>query len=305
MTMTSNRPTDLHPLTWTEVQNAAMDVAGRHAGDPMPAGVWGVPRGGITPAAMVASYLRVPLADGPGPGVLVVDDLVDSGRTLERYASTGPVDALYRKPGAPAHLAPCAVPVEGWVVFPWEAEAEQHGPADAVVRILQHVGEDPEREGLRDTPGRVLRAFTEMTAGYGEDPAAILSTVFDEQHDQMVVLSGIEFTALCEHHLLPFVGTATVGYVPNGKVVGLSKLARLVECFARRLQVQERMTNQVAQAVMEHLQPLGVGVIIEAHHSCMGCRGVRKPSAVMKTSALAGIMRWDSTARGEFLRLAT
>lgn len=295
-----------HHLTWHDVELAADALAKRHSAKP-PTGVFGIPRGGVVPAAMVAARLGVPIATSGQPGVLVVDDLVDSGRTLSRWLEAGHrADALFVKPEAgAAHCAPRAVPVSGWVVFPWEDQAEHAGPADAVVRILQHVGEDPEREGLRDTPGRVLRAFTEMTAGYGEDPAAILSTVFDEQHDQMVVLSGIEFTSLCEHHLLPFVGTATVGYVPNGKVVGLSKLARLVECFARRLQVQERMTNQVAAAVMEHLQPLGVGVIIEAHHSCMGCRGVRKPSAVMKTSALAGIMRWDSTARGEFLRLAT
>src|SRR5881398_368459 len=141
-----------------------------------------------------------------------------------------------------------------------------------------------------------------MTAGYTEDPAEILSRTFDESSDELVILRGISFYSTCEHHLLPFYGTATVGYLP-GKVVGISKLARLVECFARRLQIQERMTRQIAKAVETHLDARGVGVILRAHHLCMGCRGVRQETTEMVTSAMLGTLRNDAMARAEFLRL--
>lgn len=177
-------------------------------------------------------------------------------------------------------------------------------PELAVRRLLSHLGEDPDREGLVDTPGRVVRALAELTAGYGQDPAVILERRFAEPCDEMVILAGVDFTSLCEHHLLPFVGTADVGYVPNGTVVGLSKLARLVECYARRLQVQERLTIQVAEAIMEHLGARGAAVVIRAHHSCMGCRGVRKQTATMVTSSMLGIMRDQPATRAEFLALA-
>lgn len=169
--------------------------------------------------------------------------------------------------------------------------------------LLKHLGEDPTREGLRDTPARVVRAFREMTAGYHEDPVKILSTSFDATYDEMVVLKDILFTSLCEHHLLPFIGVATVGYIPRDRVVGLSKLARVTLCFARRLQLQERMTTQIANALMDNLHPLGVGVIVRAQHQCMACRGVSLAGATMVTSALYGMMR-EGTVREEFLRLS-
>lgn len=174
---------------------------------------------------------------------------------------------------------------------------------DAVRQLIEALGEDLSREGLLDTPIRVASAMREMTAGYHQSAAEILATTFDVTYDEMVILKGVRFTSLCEHHLLPFVGVAHVGYIPTKRVVGLSKMARLVECYAKRLQVQERMTKQIADAMQEHLQPLGVGVIIKAHHSCMGCRGVRQPDAEMCTSAMLGAMRDDSGARMEFLRL--
>lgn len=172
----------------------------------------------------------------------------------------------------------------------------------AIKVLLRHLGEDPTRNGLVDTPHRVVKAFVEMTRGYQEDPAAILSRTFEEASDELVLLKGIRFTSLCEHHMLPFTGIATVGYLP-GKVVGISKLARLVECYAHRLQIQERMTNQIAQAVELHLEAKGVGVILQAHHQCMGCRGVRQPDAEMVTSAMLGVLRDNAAARAEFLQL--
>ena len=177
--------------------------------------------------------------------------------------------------------------------------------AEAGVRaMLRYVGEDPNREGLLDTPKRVAKAFREMTEGYAQNPKDILATTFGDRTDEMVVLSGIGFYSLCEHHLLPFFGTATVGYMPGERVVGLSKLARLVHCFARRLQIQERLTNQIADALMAHLLPRGAGVVIHAHHQCMGARGVRQPGAQMTTSALLGSFRSDATLRREFLSRA-
>ena len=182
---------------------------------------------------------------------------------------------------------------------------ESHGAhcQDAVRTLLSGIGENPTRPGLLDTPRRVVDMYREMTSGYQQDPATILARMFDDTSDEMVVLEGIEFTSLCEHNLLPFVGTATVGYVPDKQVVGISKLARLVECYARRLQVQERMTKQIADAIMEHLKPQGAAVLVKARHSCMGCRGVRKPSALMTTSALRGVFMTNQSARAEFLSL--
>ena len=181
--------------------------------------------------------------------------------------------------------------------FPNEAAAEE-----AVASILRFIGEDPNREGLADTPARVVRAWREMTGGYREDPAEILSRTFDETSDELILLRGISFYSTCEHHLLPFYGEACVGYLP-GKVVGISKLARLVNCFAHRLQVQERMTRQIADAIQEHLEARGVGVVIRAHHLCMGCRGVRQQDTDMVTSSMLGTLRSDATSRSEFLRL--
>lgn len=174
--------------------------------------------------------------------------------------------------------------------------------AAAVETLLQFIGEDPQRDGLAGTPERVVRAWREMTAGYAEDPSEILSRTFDETSDEMVILSGIAFYSTCEHHLLPFYGTASVGYLP-GKVVGISKLARLVNCFARRLQIQERMTKQIAAAIATFLEARGVGVVIQAHHLCMGCRGTRQPATQMITSSMLGTLREDAVSRSEFLRL--
>lgn len=198
-----------------------------------------------------------------------------------------------------------APPPDGWYrvngkLLPGVAEAEK-----AVRVLLSFIGEDVIRSGLADTPARVVRAWAEMTTGYKEDPAAILSRVFEEPTDEIVIARKIPFTSLCEHHLLPFVGTVDVGYLPstNGKIVGLSKLPRLVDCFARRLQVQERMTRQVATSIMEHLQAQGAAVVVRAVHSCLACRGAKKPGAEMVTSVMLGVFREKQEARAEFLEL--
>jgi GTP cyclohydrolase I len=173
----------------------------------------------------------------------------------------------------------------------------------AVREILIAVGENPDREGLRRTPDRVARAYAELLAGMNDDPRRHLKTVFHERYDEVVLLRDIEFHSLCEHHLLPFTGRAHVAYLPNGKVVGLSKLARLVEGYARRPQVQERLTTQIADALMEELVPIGAACVIEATHTCMTIRGAQKPGSVMVTSALRGIFKENPSSRSEILTL--
>jgi GTP cyclohydrolase I len=170
--------------------------------------------------------------------------------------------------------------------------------------ILTAIGEDPTREGLLDTPKRVVKSWKELYGGYSEDPAEILSTVFEDGTcEEMVLLKDIPFNSMCEHHMLPFLGLAHVAYIPNGKVVGLSKLARLVDCFARRLQIQEKMTKQIADAVQTHLKPRGVAVVIEAHHQCMSCRGIKKHGTTMVTSSMTGAFMDKPATRAEFMSL--
>lgn len=167
--------------------------------------------------------------------------------------------------------------------------------------LLVAIGEDPEREGLIDTPARVVRAWERLYGGYKEDPAEVLSTTFCEACEDMVVLRDIEFYSTCEHHMIPFFGRASVGYIPGDRVVGVSKLARLVECFARRLQIQERLTNQVANAIDKYLSPKGVAVVMEAKHLCMVARGVEKQNSVMVTSAVRGAFKNSVATRNEFM----
>jgi GTP cyclohydrolase IA len=173
----------------------------------------------------------------------------------------------------------------------------------AVREILIAIGEDPQREGLLKTPARVARSYAELMAGLFQDPRQHLHTVFHERYDEIVLLRDIEFNSLCEHHLLPFTGRAHVAYLPDGKVVGLSKLARLVEGYARRPQVQERLTTQIADALMEELNPIGAACVIEAVHTCMTIRGARKPGSAMVTSALRGIFKENPSSRAEILAL--
>lgn len=173
----------------------------------------------------------------------------------------------------------------------------------AVREILIAVGEDPDREGLLETPDRVARMYAEVFSGLHSDPAQYLQKTFTQKHDEMVLVKDIEFASCCEHHLLPFTGKAHIGYLPDGKVVGLSKLARVVETIARKPQVQERMTEDLAELIMRELAPRGVGVIIEASHSCMTIRGVRKPESITITSALRGLFKTNATTRGEFMAL--
>lgn len=291
----------MYHLTWREVDEQAQRIAERWHGKIHT--IYGVPQGGAPLAVMVSKYLDVEVIENPtlGRNCLVVDDLVDSGRTLAAYAKDFRTDAAFIKSHSPRHLAPHARLIDDWLVFPWEKN--DGAPTDGIVRLIEFIGEDPSREGLIETPERVLRAWREMTEGYRADIAEILSKSFDVGSvDEMVILRDIPFVSICEHHLLPFTGKASLAYVPKDRVVGLSKMARLVDAYAKRLQVQERLTNQIRDALDHHLSPLGAGVIVEASHTCMCYRGVKKTGSMI-TSSLSGIFRNDQAARAELMNL--
>jgi GTP cyclohydrolase I len=186
---------------------------------------------------------------------------------------------------------------------PDETEVDLPRIERAVREILAAVGEDPNREGLRETPGRVARMYSELFCGLHDEPRVHLRKFFTEKYDEMVLVRDISFNSMCEHHLLPFTGVAHIGYIPNGKVVGLSKLARVVESVSHRPQVQERMTEEIANLLIDELDVKGVAVVIEATHSCMTIRGVRKPGSICVTSAMKGIFRSNLSSRSEVMTL--
>ncbi|NIO06659.1 MAG: GTP cyclohydrolase I FolE [Deltaproteobacteria bacterium] len=251
--------------------------------------LYGIPRGG----SIVAGLTGRP-TESFNNADCIVDDIVDTGATREKYAAYGKrFWALVDKQREG---------IKDLVKFPWDTPTPAEVLENTVIKQLEFIGEDPTREGLKNTPGRVIRSLTELTEGYKQSPKELLSTVFEEPYDEMVLVRRIEFWSLCEHHMLPFHGFASVGYLPNKKVVGLSKIARLVHCFAKRLQIQERLTQEIAVAINSHLAPEGVGVVIEAEHTCMAMRGV-KSAGKMVTSALLGAMRERPAARAEFFSL--
>lgn len=271
--------------------------------------LFGVPRGGIPAALAISSiYPAMTVTDDALAAHVYVDDLVDSGRTFKRF-NHKPFAVLFTKQeqaNAPApYMFGSALNPKAWVVFPWEGN-EQGSGEDIVIRFLQYIGEDPARGGLKETPARVLKAWREdWFSGYNKDPREVLKTFEDgsEKCDEMIVVKNIPIYTHCEHHLAPFFGEAVVAYVPNGKIVGLSKLCRLADIFARRLQVQERLTIQIADALMEHLGARGVGVIIKCRHLCMESRGVKAHRSETITSAMRGVMMENSAARSELLAL--
>lgn len=289
-------------LTWTDVDDALRALVERND-DGGFSTFYGIPTGGAVVAALMAGRVRGRILEAPEPGCLVVDDLVDTGATAYPYAARYRFDALFRKPWSPPRLAPGALERDAWLRFPWEPEGG--APVDAVTRIIQYIGEDPTREGLIDTPARVVKAYAELTSGYQLDPVKLLGTTFEAgTYDEMITVRRIPFSSLCEHHLLPFTGHATVAYIPGDRIVGLSKIPRCVLAFAKRLQVQERLTDQIADAMESVLAPRGVGVRIEATHTCSSMRGVER-EAPMVTTAVRGLIKTDVMARGEFLSLAS
>lgn len=261
-----------------------------------------VPRGGVPAAYAVMSHLPgLRLTCDPVNADIFIDDLIDSGATEDRYRALYPGRAFFS-------LLNKEDPQfrDKWIVFPWETKDDNQPAEDNIVRLLQACGENPGRGGLVETPRRVIKAWKFWTSGYGQNPADVLKVFEDgaEGYNQMVSVCDIPIYSHCEHHMAAIFGTATIAYIPNGKIVGLSKLSRLADIFARRLQVQERLTNDIANALMEHLEPKGVGVVIKARHMCMESRGVCQQGHHTRTTALRGVIMDDGAARAEFLSLA-
>ena len=272
--------------------------------------IYGIPKNGTIIAEMLAAYLRsqgkdVQTTFNADHANFIVDDLIDSGRTAEKYVKRWgvPVYALYDKREVNSSMIKGHSIQKGWIVFPWEADPlSVQSETDAVTRLIEMVGEDANRDGLLKTPERFIKAFKELTRGY---ELQVTMTQFEKDgFDQLVILKDIPFHSLCEHHLLPFFGKAHVGYVPNKKIIGVSKLARLVDKYACRLQNQERIGEQIVQEIEESLQPLGTAVILEATHLCCSSRGVAKAGMHMTTSKLTGYFRDNNQqARLELLHL--
>lgn len=297
-------------LSWVDVINLADEMKKRIAvldhGYPLRA--YGIPRGGANVVALLHPAV-IPVGSAEEADI-VIDDLIDSGGTMDsvfkehEHLHPASFFALIdkRDPESPFHGK--------WVVFPWELDTEAHAPEENVRRILSYIGEDPDREGLRDTPKRFLKAMREYTEGYAKDPKAVLGTSFDltdtdpeAVYDQIILSGPLPFSSMCEHHMAPFEGHAWIAYLPSkeGRVVGLSKLARVLDIYAKRLQVQERMTTQIANAIEGALGPQGVGVIIKARHTCQCNRGIKKDGR-MVTSIVRGCFH-DAGVKAELMSL--
>jgi GTP cyclohydrolase I len=273
-------------LTWDDVFERC------EGGDaPFRKKLFGIPRGGVHIAQLLVHLRDCYMVDDPHLADYLVDDVYDSGRTSEAWLKEYPAARFWV-----AYDKRQSQYAGQWLVFPWEKYQAERPAEDSAARLLESLGIDLGTDGTRETPERMVKALREMTEGYSQDPESILTKRFAADYDEMVVVRDIQFYSLCEHHVLPFYGTATVGYI------GLSKIGRLVRCYSRRLQLQERLTNQVAYAIEEHLESIGVGVLVKAHHLCMAMRGSECP-AEMVTSTLLGKMR-EPAVRAEFLALA-
>jgi GTP cyclohydrolase I len=266
-------------ITWEQIYHRLNEVTKNLPKDTK---YYGVPRGGQIVAGMTGNAVNT-LEEAD----VVIDDLIDSGATLERYKDSGkPFVALIDK----------RIELQGeWLVFPWENE--EGNVEDNVRRLLQYFGEDANREGLQETPKRFVKFFKEFLS----PPEWNCTTFEGEGYDEMIVQTNIPFHSLCEHHIAPFFGTGTIAYIPNKRIVGLSKLARTLETYSRRLQNQERITMQVAEFLWKELEPKGVAVQITAKHMCMEMRGVKKHDTHTTTTKLLGIFKTDPSARLEFL----
>lgn len=281
--MESNRIT----LTWDDVDRLIDERLPKHKK------VYGIPRNGTIVALRMPGSQHV---SSPDQADILIDDVRMTGKTVDTWSRMFklPVAVLIDKTRDPAFKGK-------WIQFPWEIGGKDE--RETIVRMLEMIGEDPTRDGLRQTPDRVVRAWGELYGGYRQDPVKILGTRFEKgSYDQMVTLRAIPFSSMCEHHILPIIGEVHIAYIPSDKVVGISKLIRLVDVFARRLQIQERLTQQICDALEAALQPKGIGVVVKAEHFCMRIRGVNRVGATMITSSIKGAFNKLET-REEWLRM--
>ena len=267
-------------------------------------GIYPVLRGGAVPASILSQLTGIPIVDYLNEHVLVVDDVVDSGATRLKYKKYD-FASLHVKSTTPKEALPTfsAQQLDGWLAYWWEGGENGVEVQEHVTRLLEYIGEDLKREGLQETPARVVKSYKELFRGYSENPKEIVKTFESDGYDQIVLLRDIELYSMCEHHMLPFVGRAHVAYIPGGRVIGISKLARLVDCFARRLQIQERIGEQVTEILMTELKAQGAACIIEADHFCIRMRGVGKQHSTMVTSSMKGVFLNTPAARAELMGL--
>jgi GTP cyclohydrolase I len=262
-------------------------------------GVYGIPRGGVLVAHILSEELDIPFQEKPDKHSLIVDDLIDSGESLSKYSDNRKA-VLYRKPYSPL-ICDSIETIDDWIEFFYEnTNDDMEG---SVARILEYIGENPNRDGLKDTPKRIVQSWEDLYKGYKQNPKSLVKVFNCESYTGMVLLKDIELYSMCEHHMLPFVGRCHIAYIPNKKVIGISKLARIMEVYARRLQIQERLTDEIASCIEKLLKPKGVAVMIEAEHFCMRMRGVGKQNSIMVTSSLTGVFLKEEATRNEFLTL--
>ena len=275
-------------LTWDDFFELLIPVQDKITPDDI---VFGIPKGGM----IVSNFLECKKTHDPNEATVIVDDIVDSGRTKKLHTENFPkarfITVVDKQIGSK---------YDGYIVFPWE-QAEEDAE-HTVAKMIEHLGDNPLREGIIDTPKRVVKSWKTIYGGYNQTPEEVLKTSFNVDYDEMIISKDIEFYSTCEHHMLPFFGKAHIAYIPRANVVGLSKLSRLLEVYARRMQIQERLTNQIADGMMKVMNPLGCGVIIEAKHFCMVCRGVQKKNSTMITSAIRGLFK-SAEVKNKFHRL--
>ncbi len=294
-------------LTWIDVRERAEEIAvildEIFGNISIPLCLYGVPRGGIQAAHLVSERLSVKgvnniLVEDIEEVDVIIDDIIDTGATRKKYDEyTNQFYALVDYQGKDK-------PDKGrWTSFPWERMSNEDAPTQNIVRLLQYIGEDPEREGLKETPDRVIISFEKLYGGYKQSTKDIIKCFEKETCDEIVLLKNIEFYSTCEHHMLPFFGKAHIAYIPNKRVIGISKLARILEIYARRLQIQERLCQQITKDLQEFLDPQGAACIIEAQHFCMTSRGVEKQNSIMVTSSLTGVFKTKIEARQELMSM--
>lgn len=302
-------------LSWGDVDERAYKVAADIVEDvdklTRRVILYGIPRGGVYAVQAVSKALS---SRGQIHGITTesesadyfIDDIIDTGKTEDHWEGVGgdlqtmiPFMALVDYKRKDASLK------GKWTSFPWERMINDDGPVENIRRLIEFIGDDPDREGLKDTPTRVIKSYEKLYGGYKQEVVEgdTIKIFEDDSCDEMVLMKNIEFYSTCEHHMLPFFGKAHIAYIPKGKVIGISKLARLLEIFARRLQIQERLCQQVTTVLEEHLQPLGAACILEAQHFCMTSRGVEKQHSIMVTSSLTGVFKEKSEARSELFNM--
>jgi len=265
--------------------------------------VYGIPNGGM----ILSAFLKnAKVTHNPQLATVILDDIIDSGKTMEQYHIKFPGKLYVGIIDKKGNKSDYQNWKNTWIVFPWEMDhpgKKEESVQDNIFRLLQYIGENVEREGLQDTPNRVVKMYGEIFKGYKQDPKDILTVFAADGYDEIILLKDIEIYSICEHHMLPFFGKAHVAYIPNDKIVGISKLARLVDIFARRLQIQERIGDQVTSVIMDLLNAKAAACIIEANHMCMRMRGVEKQNSNMVTSSMKGLFMTKPEARVELMQL--